>query len=172
MASSILPGCSKFNMKKYKTSYLSQKHHAIARGVEWQLTFEEWFSWWESTGKLHLRGRNFGEYCMCRKGDTGPYSLENIYCATVSQNVRDSHTNNKIPYTKSFLGKTHSEETKAKMSKSSKTILSSDEIDYRLSILKKYGFPKRGSITKSSKELGISHTQLNRFVEKYFNPII
>ena len=31
---------------------------------------------------------------MCRYGDTGPYSLDNIYCATASQNSKDMTKHN------------------------------------------------------------------------------
>lgn len=59
---------------------------AKKRGIDFLLTFDQWLSWWQDTGKLELRGKRRGEYQMCRIGDTGPYSIENIYCDTVSNN--------------------------------------------------------------------------------------
>lgn len=67
-------------------AYRSQKCSAARRGIDFILTFEEWLQWWVDTGKLHLRGKKKGSYQMCRHGDIGPYSLENIYCDTVSNN--------------------------------------------------------------------------------------
>lgn len=152
-------------MKDPKGRYLAQKHHAIARGVEWQISFDDWHQWWKDSGHYHERGRLSNEYCMCRKGDTGPYSLENIYCATVSENISDSHVNNRIPKMQPFLGRSHSEETKKKMSNSSTKKLSEDELSHRLEIMTKYDFSLRGALTKFSKELQISHTQARRFIE-------
>lgn len=56
-----------------------QKNRAEIRGVEWKMSFDEWMKVWEDSGRWELRGRKTGCYCMCRYGDTGPYSIENIY---------------------------------------------------------------------------------------------
>jgi len=69
-----------------KIAYNSQVQTSKLRGVEWGFTFDTWLSWWEATGKLHLRGKKKGCYQMCRFGDVGPYTPENVYCDTVSAN--------------------------------------------------------------------------------------
>jgi hypothetical protein len=70
---------------------------AKKRGVAFLLTFEEWYQWWlqngvdkngPSTGGL--KRNQLTELCMCRFNDTGPYALNNIYCATRSQNSLDN----------------------------------------------------------------------------------
>ena len=103
--------------------YNSQRHAAIRRGISWELTFEDWLKWWKDTGHYHNRGRKGEEYCMCRNGDEGPYSLSNIYCATNNQNTIDARLNGKNPNfglkTSGFTGKTHSLEIKQKISTSS-----------------------------------------------------
>ena len=73
-----------------KIKYLSQKHSSNKRNIIFQLSFEEWHNWWLNTGHYHERGRTRSEYCMCRFGDTGPYSLTNIYCDTNENNSRQN----------------------------------------------------------------------------------
>jgi len=72
--------------------YKDQKGKAKKRGIDFLLTFEEWDQWWLSNGvdKNIQIGFIKNALCMCRKGDTGPYMLNNIYCAPRSQNTKDS----------------------------------------------------------------------------------
>lgn len=69
-----------------------QKNAAIFRGVEWQLSFDQWLEMWTASGHWHERGRHVGQYVMARKGDVGPYAFGNVYICTCSQNVRDFRT--------------------------------------------------------------------------------
>jgi len=73
---------------KYWRAFQEQRSGAKKRGIEWQLTWEEWLNWWESTGQINNRGKYKGQYVMCRHGDTGPYSLSNIYCDLTDNNSR------------------------------------------------------------------------------------
>jgi len=63
------------------------------RGIEWELTFEEWYDWFLSHGVDRNVKRRYckDSIVMCRKGDTGPYSLDNIYPGTLKQNSHDQH---------------------------------------------------------------------------------
>lgn len=70
--------------------YQYQKRNARTRGIEWAFTFGEWWSVWERSGKWERRGRGQG-FCMARYGDTGPYSADNVYICTISQNFSDSY---------------------------------------------------------------------------------
>jgi len=73
-----------------KGKYLKQKSHAQQRGIPWEFTFESWWDVWEKSGKWEQRGRESAEaYVMCRKGDTGPYSPENVRIETVAFNTRE-----------------------------------------------------------------------------------
>lgn len=66
------------------------------RGIPFELTFAEWYLWWMSVGvnkntpQVHGRGTSVQNHreqlCMCRLGDSGPYSLANIYPGTRGQN--------------------------------------------------------------------------------------
>jgi hypothetical protein len=84
-------------MKIAIRNYNAHKSSAKNRGIEFNLTFDEWFNWWLNNGldKNFSQGkRNKDTLCMCRFNDTGGYSLDNIYCATASQNVKDMTKNN------------------------------------------------------------------------------
>lgn len=41
---------------------------------------------WLISGKWEIRGRKNGQYCMCRYGDTGPYSKRNCYVDATNNN--------------------------------------------------------------------------------------
>jgi hypothetical protein len=72
--------------------YYDQKGRAGYRGIEWRLTFEEWYQWWRDQGidrNLPLNANSGQGLCMCRFKDEGPYSLENIYCGTRSENSKE-----------------------------------------------------------------------------------
>ena len=67
--------------------YTQQKAHAKARGVEFRMTYDEWWGLWEASGKYHLRGKSLGRYCMSRKGDTGAYEVGNVEITLVKDNM-------------------------------------------------------------------------------------
>lgn len=68
-----------------------QRIHARQRGVEWLLTFEQWFAIWTESGHWHERGRTRGCYVMGRHGDVGPYAVGNVSIITTEQNVREAN---------------------------------------------------------------------------------
>lgn len=153
--------------------YNSQRHAAIRRGISWELTFEQWIEWWKATSKYHLRGRKGHEYCMCRIGDKGPYSLDNIYCATNNQNTRDARLNGKNPkfgkcHT-GFLGKHHSAESIKLISKNNANKLKPDMIEERIKIYNSIDFSRHGALGKFAEALNVSHTQARRFINKHVN---
>ncbi len=65
-------------------AYIDQRQAAKRRGVEFNLTFEEWLEWWGDDIKLRGVKRNCLQ--MCRYDDVGPYELGNIYKATQDEN--------------------------------------------------------------------------------------
>lgn len=69
--------------------YKNQRNAAMYRQIPWEMTFEQWLSVWRESGKWEQRGKGRGGYCMARRGDTGPYSVENVYITTCDDNVRD-----------------------------------------------------------------------------------
>lgn len=88
----------------YRKGFTAHKWNAKMRGIEFLFTFEQWRDWWTATGKWELRGRGRGKYCMRRHGDVGPYSIDNVFCGTNEENLRDGN-----------LGKTVSQETRGKI---------------------------------------------------------
>lgn len=89
----------------YRKAFTAHKSNAKRRGVEFLFTFEQWRDWWLATGKWEQRGRGRGKFCMRRHGDVGPYSLDNVFCGTNEDNLRDSN-----------FGKVDSIETRSKKS--------------------------------------------------------
>lgn len=82
---------TKEELKKAKKAYSFQKSRAInSRGIEFNLTFDEWLNWWLQTGHWHERGHGSGKYVMSRFNDIGPYSLDNIFCQTLNANTSES----------------------------------------------------------------------------------
>lgn len=108
------------------TKYYDQKHQAAKRGIDFNLTYEEWITWWGDD--LDKRGNGPNDLCMCRYKDQGAYELGNIY--------KDTRRNNSIEGMKNYKrtpehaakisasnkgriapnkGVPHTEETKAKI---------------------------------------------------------
>ena len=85
-------------MQKDKLKYGNAKRHALERGVEWHLSFQEWYDWWQATGHYHERGPRANQYCMARIGDVGPYALDNIKCITNRENVLEARSHDTIIY--------------------------------------------------------------------------
>lgn len=116
----------------YKNKFDTQKHHAGQRGIDWQLTFEEWLAWWGSD--IVNRGRKSAQLVMARIGDTGPYALSNIKKITVNDNHKEADSK--------LLGKLQSEETcrtKSAVMKASwarrKALAIQDEKESKLTIM-------------------------------------
>jgi len=80
-------------MKAAKVRYNSQKQTAKQRKIEFNLSFEEWYNWWLDNGidRNYAQPFNKDTLCMCRYNDIGPYSLDNIYCDTLSSNMTTSN---------------------------------------------------------------------------------
>lgn len=84
-------GTAFYRQKSPSSAYLHQKRAASVRGVDWQLTFPQWWDIWQQSGKWGMRGRGGDAYCMARKGDAGPYTAESVYITTNRQNSSDSY---------------------------------------------------------------------------------
>ena len=82
--------------RKVTVTYKEQRQSANYRGVGWEFSFFEWANIWLDSGKWAKRGRHVGEYCMCRNEDIGPYTKDNIYIDTVTNNLLDGLENRGI----------------------------------------------------------------------------
>lgn len=92
--------------------FTDQKSKAKHRGIDFNLTFEEWWSIWEQSGKWNERGIRKGQYVMSRIADQGGYTLDNVMIQTVGDNNREAFRTHRLP---PMLGKKHTDETKQKM---------------------------------------------------------
>lgn len=78
-------------LRPQRTAYRGQRRNARVRGIEWAITFPEWWALWEASGRWSERRQ--GGYCMARVGDRGGYSADNVYICTVSKNIKDGWLN-------------------------------------------------------------------------------
>lgn len=75
--------------RQARKAFSAQKRTAKQRGIPFLFTFEGWWAWWQTDSRWANRGMGWDKFVMARKGDTGPYSAENVYCATHAQNRAD-----------------------------------------------------------------------------------
>lgn len=96
-------------MKTSKEKYWNQKTQARLRGIDFTLTFEQWWDIWQQSGKWEQRGRKKGQYVMSRIGDQGGYTIDNVLIQSNADNNRDAAPNrtytkksfiNRIPWNK------------------------------------------------------------------------
>lgn len=67
--------------------YHTHKAGAKRRGVEWLFTFDTWWAIWEP--HWESRGQGSNDLQMCRYGDKGPYSPDNVRIDTCANNVKE-----------------------------------------------------------------------------------
>lgn len=82
-----MPG--KHNWRDPKRLYNAQKSKALTRGISWELTFEQWWKIWQDSGRWSKRGKRMGQFVMSRKGDMGPYSVDNVVIKECGENNRE-----------------------------------------------------------------------------------
>lgn len=66
-------------------SFVCQKNNAKKRGIDFKLSFVEWWGLWRD--KYQHRGRAEGEYVMCRNNDNGHYEIGNVRIDTSTNNA-------------------------------------------------------------------------------------
>ena len=76
--------------------YHRHKFNAKKRGVEFLLTFEEWWDIWQASGKWEQRGKGRGQYVMARSGDQGAYERGNVRICPVRENLAERNRNHPI----------------------------------------------------------------------------
>ncbi len=68
--------------RRLKRAYSCQRRSAFKRGIPFLFTFEQWSKWWLTDDRWSRRDRKAGQFQMGRKGNSGPYSPDNVECAT------------------------------------------------------------------------------------------
>lgn len=89
-------------MNIIRHKYNCHKSKAKYRGIEFKLTFEEWWGVWEASGKWEQRGKTIGKYCMSRYSDQGPYEIGNVYIQLWTENTSQAHKGSKKPRPEGF----------------------------------------------------------------------
>src|SRR5438105_1485912 len=70
-------------------AFVDHRCNAKVRGVPWEMSLVQWWTVWQQSGLWEKRGRGGNYYCMCRKGDIGPYAIGNVFIAEFRQNSSD-----------------------------------------------------------------------------------
>jgi hypothetical protein len=83
-------------MSLAKAKYCSQRGLSRRRGIEFNLSFDQWYQWWLDQGvdkNIKNPNQSANDLTMGRKGDAGGYTLDNIECVTRSKNSKDAWSN-------------------------------------------------------------------------------
>jgi len=70
--------------KKPVHRFRMQRSNSRRRGIDWKLTFAEWWLVWHESGKWDERGR--GGYVMARHSDSGAYERGNVKIIKAGEN--------------------------------------------------------------------------------------
>lgn len=71
-------------------AFTEQRSTAAKRAIRFSLTFKQWLSIWEASGKLEQRGRGKDGYCMSRICDKGGYEIGNVHIKSCVENSREA----------------------------------------------------------------------------------
>jgi hypothetical protein len=66
-----------------QTDYHKHRRGCGYRGIEFALTFEQWFEIWTKSG--HLKDRGVPGYCMMRHGGKGAFAVGNVSIVSTSK---------------------------------------------------------------------------------------
>lgn len=121
-----------FRFRKKKSGvYRENRKDKNGHIVNFLLTYEEFknlFTPYKDDPRLYLNGNHRDYLCICRYGDVGDYSIDNVYVDTRSNNSKHCHENRQDIFGKdnrsdlmrgnlpNWEGRKHDEESKIKMS--------------------------------------------------------
>lgn len=72
--------------------YANHRKRAALRGIEFRMTFREWWGVWQASGHYGQMGTHAGQFVMARIRDTGPYAVWNVEIQTARENVSTAMT--------------------------------------------------------------------------------
>jgi hypothetical protein len=75
--------------KNPRARWNAHRGNAKKVGTPFELTFDEWWQIWSSSGHWHERGQHRGQYVMARFGDRGPYAVGNVAIVKHEDNDRE-----------------------------------------------------------------------------------
>lgn len=161
--------------------FSNKRVNAKKEGIEFLLSYEEFLTLMGNANvtvdDLHIKG-----YHLARYHDRGAYSIDNCrfipYLDNYSEKVisekeRNAGKENLRRYRESLTPEKISEIAKkiADIRRKRGTLIVPDnsidaaELNRRLKVISNYDKSKRGWVMACSRELGISHTQLRRFIK-------
>jgi hypothetical protein len=80
-------------LKKYKF----QGYNAKRRGIDFEISFEDWSNIWIQSGKWDQRGKGKNKYVMSRYNDIGPYKVGNVSIKSQEENTHEANVGDKNP---------------------------------------------------------------------------
>lgn len=86
-----------------RRKFYAHRSNARRRGIQFYLTFDQWWEIWQKSGHWDQRGRLSNQYVMSRYGDSGPYEVGNVFIQQQSSNTKDAHLNKEISDTTKHL---------------------------------------------------------------------
>ena len=142
----LLMGRPATKYTKYLDAYYTQKGSAQKRGIQWNITIDEWVNWWGDD--YQYRGRKKDQLVMARYGDVGPYETSNIYKSTAADNAGLPRRNKKRP---EVTGKKHG--------KARAVITPAGEFDTIVEASKHYQITPEGIIYRIKRSQGFSYKE-------------
>ena len=79
-------------IRSRRSKYNQARFRAKHRGIEWDISFQEWNAFWTDD---YFNDMGPGGFMMCRINEPGPYSSDNVYIGTAEDNQRDRRRNEK-----------------------------------------------------------------------------
>lgn len=76
-----------------RAAYTAQKSDAKRRGIQFLMTFAQWWAIWEDSGHWLRRGYLKGQYVMSRYGDKGAYEVGNVHICLAEENRAERNRN-------------------------------------------------------------------------------
>jgi hypothetical protein len=83
-------------------AYRAHKNNAKRREIDFLFEYSAWCSWWLLEDRWSKRGIGKNKLVMARKNDVGPYSIDNVFCITQSENSAEISNINKGYHTKTY----------------------------------------------------------------------
>ena len=71
-------------------AYCDQVHNCHHNGTKMELTFKQWWDWWQEDDRWQRRGRGSNNIMMLRRDMRRGFSLDNIYAGTAADKRRQS----------------------------------------------------------------------------------
>ena len=81
--------CAHHGLPNPWSRFAQNRATAKHRGIDFRLTFDEWWTLWAV--HYHERGTKRGEYCLCRYLDMGCYEVDNVRVDLAVNNIQEAH---------------------------------------------------------------------------------